>query len=705
MTTLSLTHVDVPADPWVGRPSLARGVVARPRLVDALHAVRPGCMAVVRAPAGYGKTTLLCQWEATDPRPFAWVTLDARCDEEPERLDARVEQALSGCTGVEPFVLVLDDAGTVGGRHARVALRRLVADLPPVAAVVLATRGPAPLALARLRTEHRITELDAGALAMTRQEAAAFLRLGGRRPAAGELGALMSLTEGWPAGLSLALLALVDGRDADGLTGADALFAGYLADEVLDDLEPGERAFLRRTSVLRTLTPSACDALLGTGGSAGLLARLVTAGVPLVRLDRRAERLRCHPLLAGALQAELRREDPGEAGRLHRRAADERYRAGDVDGALHHALAVGDTARAGVLVGASTPSAIGRGDVGAVEARLARFTDRQIAASPSLALARATVCLVAGRGELVEHWASLAAAGAPPAPVAAGVAVLRAAVGHDGLEEVLAGARSAAPRLTGDDLLSALCDLLAGTAEYLMAGGEAGTRQLAAGARRAAATAPVLHALCLAQLAVAATDRGDRTEATELLSRARAQADRHGLQDVPACALVYAAGALVRAEDGRVEDAHADLVRATALQAELVDVAPWYDGEVRLLCARAAWRLGDVPDALARVRDAERYARRAPESVVLNEWLARARRQLERATAPSAPAPASLTVAELRILRLLPTHLSFREIAERTFVSANTVKTHANAVYRKLDVSSRSEAVSRARSLGVLDAT
>ena len=65
--------------------------------------------------------------------------------------------------------------------------------------------------------------------------------------------------------------------------------------------------------------------------------------------------------------------------------------------------------------------------------------------------------------------------------------------------------------------------------------------------------------------------------------------------------------------------------------------------------------------------------------------------------------PSSLTTAELRVLALMPTHLSFREIGARLHVSGNTVKTHAHAVYRKLDVCSRSEAVVRARSTGLLD--
>ena len=110
-----------------------------------------------------------------------------------------------------------------------------------------------------------------------------------------------------------------------------------------------------------------------------------------------------------------------------------------------------------------------------------------------------------------------------------------------------------------------------------------------------------------------------------------------------------------------------------------------------------------MPDALARLLDAERFARRVPDATVLRAWQERARGQLATAAAATAAPPASLTAAELRILRYLPTHLSFREIAERTFVSANTVKTQANAVYRKLDVSSRSEAVTCAPALGVLD--
>jgi ATP/maltotriose-dependent transcriptional regulator MalT len=117
--------------------------------------------------------------------------------------------------------------------------------------------------------------------------------------------------------------------------------------------------------------------------------------------------------------------------------------------------------------------------------------------------------------------------------------------------------------------------------------------------------------------------------------------------------------------------------------------------------AGAALRLGDVPAARELLAEAAHLARELPEAVALASWI-------EAAHAAAAPladtvmAPTSLTTAELRVLQLLRTHLSFREMAAGLHVSANTVKTHAHAVYRKLDACSRSEAVTKARGAGLL---
>jgi LuxR family maltose regulon positive regulatory protein len=163
--------------------------------------------------------------------------------------------------------------------------------------------------------------------------------------------------------------------------------------------------------------------------------------------------------------------------------------------------------------------------------------------------------------------------------------------------------------------------------------------------------------------------------------------------------------AVVRAHRGRVEGAQEDFQEADRLRAGFTDFGSWYEAEVGVLLSCAALRLGDVRAAREHLDRSSRLARRVSGAVALEASLAAARARLELFSegADGGP-PASMTAAELRILRFLPTHLSFREIAARTFVSANTVKTQANAVYRKLDVSCRSDAVARARACGLLDA-
>jgi LuxR family maltose regulon positive regulatory protein len=249
----------------------------------------------------------------------------------------------------------------------------------------------------------------------------------------------------------------------------------------------------------------------------------------------------------------------------------------------------------------------------------------------------------------------------------------------------------------------ALACLLEGVADHLLGDRDRATTRLAEGARHAAVLAPHVHALCLAQLATLALERHDWDELTELSARARGQAEHHGLRNAPTSALVFAISALARAHRGRVEDAREDLGRATALLAGTTDFAVWYGAEVRILLARAALRLSDVCLARAHVNEAARLLRHIPETVALVGWLSETQAQLAAFTPPESAQPSPMTAAELRVLRFLPTHLSFREIAERTQVSANTVKTQANSVYRKFGVACRSDAVTRARSCGLVD--
>jgi LuxR family transcriptional regulator, maltose regulon positive regulatory protein len=686
--------------------------VRRPRLVRVLQDPAAAPLAVLVAPAGYGKTALLTEWAERDRRPFVWVSADDG-DNDGVRLAAKVSRAVRAVRserGAGPHVLVLDDLHRLHTRVALDGLSAIASDAGPGLTVALASRSRLALPIARLREQRLVCELGPRDLAMTRSEASSLLRRFGLDLDRETVDTLLARTEGWPAGLSLAALAL-GGRagsahGANRFGGQDRLVADYLRDEVLADLSGEQLEFVLESSVLDTLTGPACDAVLGRSGSAGALAELARSSLLLVALDSTEQRYRYHGLLAEMLRAELKRRRPDLEPELHRRAAAWHLRAGDRDRAVHHAICAGDVGDAGELVWCTVVGAIGHGQQATIDRWLGRFTDADIAAQPALALAAANCELARGRGDLAAYWTTMAAsAPAPHAGAEAGIALMRAALARDGIDRMRDDAERAYALEREDSPWRGLCCLLAGTAEQIAGHPDTAVERLEEGARHAAVVAPDVHALCLTQLAVLAIDQEDWEGAAGLVTRARSPIDRHDLAGSATVALVFATSALVRAHRGRVDDAHGDLQVALRLQAMLTDFAPWYEVELRILAARAAVRLSDVNGARAALDEAGRGLRRVPGAAALEAALADAWTRYH-ALAGSVTGPSSvLTNAELRVLRYLPTHLSFREIGDHTYVSPNTVKTQANSVYRKLDVSCRSEAVTRAREIGLLDRT
>jgi LuxR family maltose regulon positive regulatory protein len=216
---------------------------------------------------------------------------------------------------------------------------------------------------------------------------------------------------------------------------------------------------------------------------------------------------------------------------------------------------------------------------------------------------------------------------------------------------------------------------------------------------------PGVQTLCLAQLALVAIDEEDWDAGEARAALALAQVERVGITEYATEALVFAVSSLVRARRGRIEEATGDLRQSRALLAALSDFFPWYEAETRIVLARAALRLSDVSLARTLLTEAARALRHVPDIPVLDRWLTETRKQAAPGAAHAGAQQLSLTTAELRVLQFLPSHLSIREIAERLYVSPNTVKTHARALYRKLDASSRAEAVVRADETGLLDIT
>ena len=600
-------------------------------------------------------------------------------------------------------MLVVDDVHRLHESVASIALNALASDLPPQAKLVIGSRRPPPLPIARMRAEDGVTEIGSRELAMTRPEAASLLKTAGHDVGRDGIDRLLAQTEGWPAALSLAARYLTE-RGVAALMrfgGTDRLVQQYVRDEVLCGVSADRLDFLRATSVEDMLSAPLCDALAATSGSGHTLAALAREGLA-VPLDRCDEHFRYHRLLAESLRAELHATAPERERELHRRAGAWQRQAGDVDRALDHALRAGDVGDAADVVWSNLvqPAAQGRTDT--VERWLDRFTSDQIAEHATLGLTAGTCALLRGQGHLANHWAATAAAaaglGAEPM-VRAWATVLQAALDCGSVRpprDLVAGFGGEAARAAGA--------LVTGMHRHFAGDRDGAATALEAGARQAAISAPAIHVLCLARLAELAVEEGDWDAAAALVTRSRAQLDRYALADHPAMALVLAVSALVRACRGRVDPAQSDLGEAVRLQAELIDFPPAATAEVSLIVAGAALRLSDIGVAREHLATATRILRRLPAARGLHELAADVTARLDAFTA-SGDAPTAMTPAELRILQHLPTHLSFREIGELTYVSANTVKTQANSVYRKLGAACRSDAVARARACGLLHGT
>jgi LuxR family transcriptional regulator, maltose regulon positive regulatory protein len=700
-------------------PRRPAGLVSRVRLMSRLSEARDVPLVVVVAPAGYGKTTVLSEWADRDPRPFAWIRLDSAHDA-PASLTAAVAAALGIpgdprtarelAAGVaarsHPFVLVLDDVHTLRSGAAFEVLHAVAEAMPAGSQLALGTRREPALGVGRLRAHRSVVELRTADLAMRRSEAADLLRAAGLPLSEHSLAVLVARTEGWPAALYLAALSLraqPDTRSALARFGGDDhVVADYVRDELFATLSAEQVAFLVRTSVLDTLEASACDAVLDTVGSGMTLADLDRSNALLVSLDRTGERYRCHHLVREMLRAELRHTEPELEPVLHRRASDWYAAHGDTRSAIRHAVSAGDVQAAGELLWEQAADSIAHGRNDEVRDWLDALTSAEVSASAPLALVAAGSSLAAGDGEQVARWTATAARGELRPSLRAAAAILEASLARDGLTSMGLAAARAGEALAEHSPWRPMARLLEGVARHLAGDRDAAHVPLEEGARGGAAAVPNVQALCLAQLALLAIEEEDWEPAASLVLRARSKLEFPGLDGYPTMALVFAVSGLVRAQRGVVDAARDDVLTSTRLLTRIVGFPAWYEAETRVVLARATLRLGDATAARLHLAEAARAVRAASGSARLRAWVEGTQVQLDAATRAAGGAW-SLTSAEVRVLQLLPTHLSYPAVAQRLQVSPNTVKTHVRAVYRKLGASSRSEAVALALALGLLD--
>jgi LuxR family transcriptional regulator, maltose regulon positive regulatory protein len=716
-------------------------LIERPRLLGRLReSFAP--IVILKAPSGYGKSVLIEQWAERDQRPFASIILGAQHND-PALLVAAVLAALDTIEAVPrevgvalanpdpsiekvvlprlekalakrlvPFVLVLDDFEQIESPDSLKVVAALASQLSGRSQLIIATRTEPALPTGRLRAHRGLVELGRDDLTMTRSESEELLTSLGLELTEKQLGTIVRRTEGWPAALYLAGLALAEapdlGRAIARFAGDDRFLVDYIADEFLVPITHRRLEFLRRASVLDRVCGGLCDAVLERGGSATVLRDLSHSNMLLTPLDRSDEWFRFHPLFREMLRSELHRVEPEQEAELNRRASDWWAAAGDWDRAITHAIEAGAVDRAGELLWAGVPEFMTRGRNATLVGWLERLGEQTVATDAALSLTAAYAHITQGAGDRAEHWAAVAAglvegteASEKKSVLSAGLALVEAALARDGVGAIADRTSLAAEMLPDESPWMSMCRLIEGVGLHLRGRREAAREKLVDGARRGAVGAPNVQVLCLAQLALLAIEEDDWQLAEMLASQARAQIDRSGLGDYPMMALALAVSAQVRSRTGRVEEAAADRRHGSRLLEQLEDFAPWFEAETWIALARAAARLDDAPAATRMLAEAARVLKLTPDAIVLGEWIEQTALAVE---AVSVSAIRDLTPAELRVLQFLPTHLSFPEIAGRVFVSPNTVKTQAQGVYRKLGVSSRREAVERARASGLLDA-
>src|SRR5271166_772228 len=717
-------------------PEPPRRAVPREALVQAVACAEDARLTLFAAPAGSGKTTLLSAWHAApyERRPFAWLSLDDE-DNDPVHfwdgviaalatiqpgVGQRAQSALhapgTSLTGtVIPLlinevgetlpssVLVLDDYHVICSREVHSSLAYLLEFLPAILHVAIASRSDPPLPVGRIRARGQLTEIRTGELRFNSRDATAMLSAMGLELAPAELEQLLSRTEGWAAGLQLAGLSL-RGRKHPGtliatLAGDDRQITEYLGVEVLDSLPEELLSFLMRTSVLERLHPSLCDVMTGSSDARALLAEAERRNLFLTRLDSAQGWFSYHQLFRDLLRHRLEIEHPSMVSELHRRAAAWYASAGYLAEAIGHAVAGGDVERTGELVAAHWNEFFNRGRVATVSRWLAALPDDLIAADSGLWLATVWTAMDRGRLDEVRPWLEQPAA--------------KATASEDARE------REAWRRL------------LRGLHSFKTGDLRAAVATSAELRDDAAENSPFWRTVAGCLLAITLWWIGDPSAAeTELrLVIGLAEADENSL------AAVYALGYLALIEVDRARDSEAedylqrfdDLAReepqldehftamvAHVARGRLLQQAgdPSAAVELQRACELAARGAGILEQAYAQLALARLEL--AGEQAEGKDRIERVRRLLDgceelgvldgalNAKRAAAVPGDELSERELGVLRLLRTELSLREISSELYVSLNTTKTHVKRIYVKLGVSSRADAVQKARELEII---
>ena len=429
----------------------------------------------------------------------------------------------------------------------------------------------------------------------------------------------------------------------------------------------------------------------------------------VVPLDDSRQWYRYHHLFARMLRSQLARTEPGIAAALHERASAWHRRSGSVEEAVSHALAADDVAGAIDLIARDWYAYADVGRIATARGLMRSVGDDRIAASPVAAHCAAWIAALSGDRASVLRWLPVAEAGHHAGPLPDGMrslrssaALLRGICGFGGLRVMRESAATAA-ELECDPASPwyAMARSCLGFSLYLSGEPQAAAASLAEAAR-GQASCPLTRMFSLSVLSLVAVELGRVQQAQDAADAARIIAARDDLAEAPQSSLAYTATGAVHAAHGQLDEARRDLEHALASRRNLAGISPWQTFEPTLLLARVLLDLGDRAGAAELAANARDVLTALPDGTEAQR--ARLAELGQRIASGNRlrPLAAPLTEREVTVLRLLRGTQSLREIGQELYVSANTVKTHTQAIYRKLGVSTRHDAVAQGKQAGIL---
>ncbi|KRC63141.1 hypothetical protein ASE14_00310 [Agromyces sp. Root81] len=720
----------------VSVPAHAGGGASRRGLIEDARASGSRVVGIT-APAGYGKSTMLAEWAASEDRPVAWASID-RLDDDPAVLLSLLATACSTISphaaevvlemrGVgastlgrsapllaealrrtsTPFVLFVDDLHLADSLSCQDALEIVLTGVPEGSQVVLASRHEQPH-LARLRANGDAYDIGTAQLRVGVEGARRIFERAHIEVGEEQLAAVVDRCEGWPTGVFLCALVARSGGEVLEVTGDDRFVADYLYRECLAQLSDEMRRFLRQTAVLEQLSGAVCDAVLESTDSAARLRELESLSLFLIPLDRRRGWYRYHALFRDFLLAELQVAEAAEIVELHLRAATWFESNGLPAQAIEHLLAAGDRDRSVHLVARLALPTYQSGRVSVVERWIGELGDDAVETYPPLVVMAAWKGVLLGETAEADRWMRTLeriewddASAEDRLALDSSRAMLRAVMCAAGPELALEDAAFAVANEPSWGPWRALALQLYGSICRLVGDDDSARRAFV----EACATAPKMGntgALLVseAELAILAIEAGHWRAAEEHADLALEAIDASHMEGYSTAAMALAVAARIAIHLGESARAERYLARAMRARVQCTFVLPFVSLKVRLQLARAFVEIGDHVTAMHLMREMQELLHRRPNLGLLREETEALQRRIERMSGWSGAIP--LTPAELRLLPYLQTHLTIGEIGARLFISRNTVSSEVGSIYRKLNVTARSAAVERAIAVGLL---